>query len=610
MQLPPLERLAEYEAVCLFLERAEKVMPGFRLTEENAQAVAQICARLDGIPLAIELAAARVKAVSVFAGGWTLAAAEAVGARDDLEARRVPELLIQLVEKSLVQYEEREGEARYRFLETIGQYARERLLQADASADGRPEAEAVRRRHRDWCLAFAERAGRELQVSSHRKWWDRLEQEHDNLRTALAWSRERGEVVAGLRLVAALGRFWWARGYWSEGRAYLDQFTALPPVATDDPEWDAACARAMALTSMLAFYQGDHQGARRLAEESVALARRLNDRAILCQAFYHLAWTYYYVALEGGADLAARPPVEKSLSLAQEVGDPFYLAFSLSLLGRISRQQGDLVTARSYFEQSVSAWRRLGRPYGLGIALLALGNTIANLGDPAAARGFLRESMDLLGEIGHRFGLYAALRFLSYVAVQEGDLEEARSLQEQMLGIAREFGERSLIVETLQGRGQVALLRGEYAAARSLLRESLALSRELDRPALAATSLRLLGLTSLKSGEPGAGLSLAREALAVSREQRDHHAIVQCLDTLAQIAFGQGGTAHAARLLGAAEARREMLRLSMPLFHRLLSDCVAPVRAALGEEAFAAAWAEGRAMRLEEAMEYALKETS
>jgi predicted ATPase len=260
--LPPVERLTDYEAVRLFVERAVFTQPSFAITDQNAPAVAQVCERLDGIPLAIELAAARVKALpveklnerlddmfrlltggsrtalprqqtlralidwsydllseperallrrlSAFAGGWTLEAAEAVGVGEGVEEWEVLDLLTSLVEKSLVLYEEREGEGRYRLLETVRQYARDRLLESE-------EGEAVRTRHLEFFLHWAEQ-GPGL---------ERLETEHDNLRAALAWSGAQRQGDVGLRLGGAMGGFWHVRGYWTEGRERLAGVLAL-----------------------------------------------------------------------------------------------------------------------------------------------------------------------------------------------------------------------------------------------------------------------------------------------------------------------------------------------------------------------------------------------
>jgi predicted ATPase len=309
-----VENLTQYEAVHLFLDRAATMAPAFTLTDANANAVAQVCCRLDGIPLAIELAAARVKVLSVekiaqllddrfrlltggsrtalprqqtlralidwsydllseperrllcrlavFAGGWTLEAASAVGIGDPIEEPEVLDLLTALVERSLVVYEGQEE--RYRLLETVRQYGRDRLRESG-------EGEAVRRRHHDFFLTLAEEEGSKLGGPEQLQVLDRLEREHDNLRAALAWSGAQGQGEAGLRLAAALWHFWQVRGYVGEGRENLAGMLALPGAQART----AARAQALHGAGLLASHQGDHRAARALLEESLAICREL-----------------------------------------------------------------------------------------------------------------------------------------------------------------------------------------------------------------------------------------------------------------------------------------------------------------------------------------------
>ena len=343
---PPPARLGRYEAVRLFVDRARLGRPGFVLTDQNAGPVAQVCARLDGLPLAIELAAARLRALpveqlagrlddrfrlltgggrtavprqqtlqaaidwshallaaperavlrrlAVFAGGWPLAAAEAVCAGAGVEPGGVLDLLAGLVDKSLVVFEEAAlepgagGAGRYRLLETIRQYAEARLV-------GAGEAARVRRRHRDWYLALAERAALELVGRDQVAWLDRLGAEHDNLRGALAWSQADPDgAAAELRLAAALGRFWNLRGHISEGRAWLAH--ALERDAGAAP----AAARASALNwaGLLASLAAALPAAAALLEASIALGRGLPGRPGLPAALRHLG----LVARDGGND--------------------------------------------------------------------------------------------------------------------------------------------------------------------------------------------------------------------------------------------------------------------------------------------------------------------
>jgi predicted ATPase/DNA-binding SARP family transcriptional activator len=371
-----LEELGQYEAVRLFLERAGAVQPGFRLTPANAPGVAEVCRRLDGIPLAIELAAARVNALpvekiaarlddrfrlltsgsrtalprqqtlratmdwsydllteaervllgrlSVFAGGWTLAAAEAVCAGGGIEEWEVLDLLTRLVDQSLATYEEPQeagwgprtvpagtggapwgpAPGRYRLLETMRQYARDRLLEAG-------EAAVVRGRHYEWCLALAEEAEPELYGAEQTAWLDRLEREHDNLRAALGWSGAHGEGKAGLRLGGALRWFWSVRGYWTEGREYLAGLLALPGAEART----AVRAKALHAAGWLAWHPGDFGAARVFDEQGLAIFQELGDKRGSADSLNHLGW----VAYEQGDFGTARALLEECLAINREL---------------------------------------------------------------------------------------------------------------------------------------------------------------------------------------------------------------------------------------------------------------------------------------------------
>jgi non-specific serine/threonine protein kinase len=356
--LPSLEKLQQYSAVQLFLERAQAVQPAFMLTPENAVAIAQVCRQLDGLPLALELAAGRLKLLditqlagrlddrfrllaggrrlapprqqtlkatvdwsydhlmeaerivwrrlAVFAGSWSLAAAEVVCRGGEVAAEEVLERLAALVDHSLVQVEEVGGERRYRLLETLRQYGEERLQQAG-------EARAIRCRHRDWYLALAEQAEPQLRGAEQPLWLARLEQEHDSLRVALAWSlAEASELEAGLRMAGALWRFWTARSYLREGRYWLEALLAKGEGAAT-----AIRAKAHVGAGHLAMAQGDEAAVHAHLQASLMLYRAMRDPQGCATASSILG----QVALAPGEYAAARAHLEGSLVLAQTVGD-------------------------------------------------------------------------------------------------------------------------------------------------------------------------------------------------------------------------------------------------------------------------------------------------
>jgi predicted ATPase/class 3 adenylate cyclase/DNA-binding SARP family transcriptional activator len=482
--LPVLEQLQAFEAVQLFAERAGLSQPSFAVTEANARAVAQVCHRLDGIPLALELAAARVKALpvetiaqrlddrfrlltggsrtalprqqtlralidwsydllteaerallrrlSVFSGGWTLEATEAVCARAGIESWEVLDLLTQLVEKSLVGYEEQEGKARYRLLETVRQYGRDRLLESG-------EEEAVRERHRDYFLALAEEAEPQLRGPQQKAWMDRLEREHDNLRAALEWSfTEEGGAEAALRLTAALAWFGWGQTYsWvGAGKAFARAFerrhSVREEVRVTAYVWpwaseelleeglalsralgDMRCgARALLGLVMHAWNRGDYEAAQARAEEGLVLARESGDKSLLATGLVYRGW----VALYQGDYEAARRHSEQGLTLARELGDLWLQGYVLNHLGMEARGQREYETARAFHEESLAIRRELGDQRGIGATLIYLGDAALEQEDEELARRCFAESLRIGQDMGNGLNIRLSLMGLGRLA--------------------------------------------------------------------------------------------------------------------------------------------------------------------------------------------------
>jgi predicted ATPase len=604
---PPGVPLLQYEAVQLFVDRATVAQPAFCLTEQNASAVVQVCRRLDGIPLAIELAAVRVRALpvekiaerlddrfrlltggsrsalprqqtlralidwsydllsepervllcrlSVFRGGWTLEAAEAVCPGGAIEAGDLLDLLTALVEKSLVLYEAPED--RYQLLETVRQYGHDRLREAG-------EEGHVRGRHRDWFLKLVQRAEPELKGPQQGEWLDALEAEHDNMRAALVGWWESGDVESALAMGGALGLFWYARGYWSEGRERLEE---LLNAARSMPAPPSAAIRSKALgaASVLALNQGDIAGACVLCEESVALARGQSDRSFLPQAIMNLG-----EAKRASGDFAAAQCLfEESLALSRELGDRWHLRWSLLWLGHIHYLRGDADRARPLIEESLALWRELGRNWGGAYALAILGDLAYSQGDHGSARTHCEEALELLRSLGNKAGLVWPLRSLAHLARREGDSETARSRVEESLAVGHALADKRIIGVSLADLGRVEVDQGHLEAARAVIADSLRLLREIDNTRDIADTLA------------------ARASLAAARQ----------------------GPWRAARLLGAAEGIHERIGAHPWSFGRPDREHdVAAARAALGETAFAAAWAEGRAMTMDETVAYVLNE--
>ncbi|HUP21976.1 MAG TPA: BTAD domain-containing putative transcriptional regulator, partial [Thermoanaerobaculia bacterium] len=433
--------LLRYDAVRLFVERARLSRPGFTLTTANASAVVEICRRVDALPLAIELATARLRVLSptqilarlddrfqlltgggsttvprhqtlrgvvdwsyglltppertlfdrlsIFAGGFTLQAVEQVcrePSEPSLKPPDVLDILDGLVEKSLVLVEERRAEARYRLLETLREYAKERLEQS-------PHATAVRRRHAEYFIALAVRAEPELSGPGQVSWLDRLDDEHDNLRATLGWCLDH-EPAAGLRLGHSLWQFWDRRGYFGEGRAWIERLLPRAPAATPER------ARALYVAGNLAVRQGERAAARQLYEECLALAGDVGERWYTARALESLGW----MAHDGGDDQAARALLARSRALFDEIGDPLAKSFSLAQQARLATIDRDYARARVLFEEALTLVRQLGDIREIAAMLCALANVLRIVGEYLPAAALLEEALTLYREIGDRFG--------------------------------------------------------------------------------------------------------------------------------------------------------------------------------------------------------------
>jgi non-specific serine/threonine protein kinase len=398
-----------------------------------------------------------LRRLAVFAGGFALDAAEAVGAGDGLDGGAVLDLLGQLVDKSLVLTEGAGGEARYRLLETVREYAAEHLAAA-------VETETARGRHRDWCLALAEEAAPALWGPEQSTWADRLEREHANLRVALGVCLDH-EPELGLRLGAALWRFWQAHAHQTEGRGWLERLLAASPSPT------LPRARSLLGAAILASDQRQRETQRALIEESIVLFRALGDQAGLGHALSVRGGE----AMARGDHEAARRSMEESLAASRAVDDRPRLGWTTCQLGHLARREGDLERARSLYEESLTLFRGAGERMGIGVALGALGG----------------------------------------LAERAGDTARARSLWEDALEVNREHGDRLGVGETLRTLGLLAWTDGDGARAAALLHESFALLWESAHPAEVAQGLYLCGARALQRGVTSPGVRLLGAAIAL-----------------------------------------------------------------------------------------------
>ena len=563
-RFPAPEEMARYEAVDLFAERARAARPDFRLEGQDATVAAEICLRLDGLPLAIELAAARVKLLppeallarlekripllaggprdlparqrtlgdtirwsydlldeeeqrlfrrlSAFDGGCTLPAIEAV----DSPGNGGPEVLegvTSLIDKNLLRrVEQGAGTVRLAMLETIREFALERLLESG-------EEHAVRHAHASYYLALAEEAKPQLTTAVQMRWLDLLETEHNNLRAALRWSLQIEVVETTLRLAGALWRFWYVRGHLSEGMRWLDRALDL---AGGDP---ALRARALGGGGELAHSQGDLDRAQELCQEALALSLRLGDEAQIADALNGLAF--------------------------------------------VIRRRGRFARARAMHQEALDLYRKLGDRWGVG------------------------RSMDLLGR----------------AAAFQGDYESALPLLEEGLKTWRQVGDREGIAESTALIGMVALGKGDYATARGLLREAREIMDELGDPRGVAKMIVALADVDMNDGDPEAAQMLYEEALTLFQDVEDKWWISWCLEGVAEVAVTRSQPSRATRLFGAAASLRQAIGAPRPpAFRAYCERDLDTARRQLDEAAFDKAWTEGRAMGLEAAIEHALEQ--
>jgi predicted ATPase/class 3 adenylate cyclase/DNA-binding CsgD family transcriptional regulator/tetratricopeptide (TPR) repeat protein len=610
--------LLQSEAVRLFDERARAAFPTFTLTDQQGPAVAQICRRLDGIPLAIELAAARLRGLtleqladrldnhlrlltvgnraalprqqtlramvdwshallsepervlfrrlSVFAGGWTLEAAERVCAGEEIDAADVLELLLQLVERSLVLADERSGdgtpEVRYRLLETLRQYGAEKLEEADETA-------TVRTRHLAWCIDLVEGPGSLMSRTrglAHARHLDLLDGEHDNLREALRWSLVDAAPEtarrSGQRLAGVLWPFWWMRSHFSDGARWLEPALALPEY--DDDEGRYIRATVLMGAGALGMWRRDHKRAEEWIRQGQALLRPGEDPVLSAHAPTMLG-----LAAEARGEIASATALhEESLALARMLSLGWVVGWLLGHLGRLAMLQGEYERATVLLEESLRHFEESGERQGAGWSYQYLARVMERQGNLERAAHLFEQALAASRDVGERIGIAWALGHLGRLARMGGDDGRAEELFGECLRIAREIGDQWCAAWTLGNLGRAALDRREYQRASALFEESLVLCRGLASPERpSAYPVHYLGVVANALGHPE----------------------------------------RAARLFGAAEALRESGgRLLSPADRAEHQHHVEAVRRVLDEELFHEGWADGRAMSFEQAVEYAL----
>jgi len=571
---PQPEALMSYDGVRLFVERAEAVQPGFVLSGEVAPAVSEITRRLDGIPLAIELAATRVamltpaeiarrlddrfalltkgarnglprhhtlraaldwshellssperallRRLSVFVGGFCLEAAEAVCADGEVQAPEVFELLAGLVSKSLMVSDTANSRGRYRLLETIRLYAADRLEEA-SEAPGLGEA------HARFYLALAERAEPQLTGPDQERWLERLDSERENLRFALRWSLGHRQIEWAQRLAGALVLFWRVRCYFGEGRELLE--TA---VQASEGKAEASALRAKALWGLgfMALMAGDPQGARPALEQSLAAFRAAGDLQGSARALLVLGNTDVVLG-----DPSAPKVLEESADLARKAGDCWCLAHALGLKGYAHMAHTDLPAARPQFEECVAVAREAQDKQGLRFGLIGLGRVAVKQGDYGSAESLLEQTLSIARELGEAYIETNALHDLGELALGKGDYPLARHLFEEAQAVLPEIPPVDTVVGPLLGLARVAHVEGDRAGARLLVDEALS---TIPPPATSLPGLHHLAELAAEDGDVERARRLFEEALEYAKKSADKWLTAQALHGLGRLTRAAG----------------------------------------------------------------------
>lgn len=650
LEVPPLQQpgaiaaLAGYPSIALFIDRARAVRPDLPLTQENIAAIAEICARLDGLPLAIELAAAQCKLrsvptllallrsplaaltggardlparqqtlrntidwsyqllrpdeqrlfvrLAVFRSSATCAAIEAIC--DNLGSERPTQAVLEsLVNHSMVQYTiDDSDEPRFFLLETIREYALEQLR-----AQG--SLEPLRQRHLAYYRDLIEQVARPYIGVPAIAPLMALERERDNLRTALEWALESGELESGLCLAGGLWPFWYTSGAWSEGYSWLRQL------------WEATNGRLPALRAalgyriaFLAWSMGLYQEAVAYAEEGLACCRedRTDVSAVLSRASLGLGVLYQ-------GDLArAKDIIQEALAISRELGDPGVSANTLIALGHVAWYAGDVAWARAIHEESLALARSLGDLLLIGFALTGLERVSLQQAQFEQVRSYCQESRAIFEALGDRRGVAKALTHEGLAAYHQGQYDQAVEAYTQSLALYKELGDKRGIATVLTELGLAVLQQHNLALACRLQEESLALARELHDQRRICISLANQAFTASQQGEWAPAGSLYGESLRILRALSDLGQLAITLEYIAAHAAGTGHYPTAVTLFGAAQAIRERIDAPQSVTTRIiLTPVLADISRSLDDITAMLAWHNGWKLSAPEAIDLALK---
>ena len=643
-----IKHLETFDSVKLFVQRATLTLPTFQLTDANASLVAQICSRLDGIPLALELAAARVRALSVeqiaerlddrfrlltggsraalprqqtlralidwsyqllseeerllfrrlavFVGGWTLDAAESVCG----EERIVPaggsgldilELMTRLVDKSLINVEHSGSESRYRRLETIRQYAREKLFETD-------EVASLRDAHLAYFAGLAERAEHGLQGRAQKQWLARLEAEHDNLRGALEWSL-KSQPETGLRIAVALREFWDTHGHLTEARKWLgifmDATKELPPTSLR--------VKALFARALFASRQGDAEGWKTHQDEGFALAESLEDARGIAQGLVSqgLFKEYFENDLE-----AAESFYRRALEYGRKLNEKLLIGQLLGPLAGCSLKRYEYARAEEIYRESLSLFREAENTKEIAGAYGNLAEVALARRDDESARASAEESLALYRDLDDKHGVATALQTLSIASHNQGDVQQAQMAAEQGVMLFRQLGDRICLGLTLSVWARHVLGGSDAARAEEIVQEAMKVLHEVGEMSAEIGALDVAGRVALAQGDLPKAQKHFREGISRLKDSKEVSQLPSLLEGLANALAQSSQTRNAILLLGAAQALRGRIYLTRMQFETAEYDALLSAQREEAGGDFQSMWEDGCALSTEQAIELAL----
>ena len=642
-------QLETFDSVQLFIQRATLTLPTFQFTDDNASFVAQICSRLDGIPLAIELAAARVRALSVeeiaerlddrfrlltggsrtalprqqtlralidwsyqllsederllfrrlavFVGGWTLDAAESVCGEESTVpvgggGLDVLDIMTHLVDKSLINIEHSARESRYHRLETIRQYAREKLFDTE-------EVASLRDKHLAYFVGLAERAEVELQGRAQKKWLTRLEAEHDNLRAALEWSL-KSQPEVGLRIAVALREFWDTHGHWAEARKWLE--TLLN--ATKDIPPTHLRVKALYAAMWFAARQTDLEGSQAYLNEEFALAGSLDDAWGIAQG--NAARGIFKEFLENDFE-AAELLHSRALEYGHKLNDKLLIGQLMGPLAGCALKHYEYARAEEIYRKSLSLFREVENTKEIAGAYGNLAEVALSRRDYESARVSAEESLALYRELDDKHGVATALRTLSIASHNQGNIQQAQMTAEQSVTLFRQLGDRACMGLTISVLARHVLGRGDAGHAEEVIQEAVRVLHEVGEISSEIGALDVAGRVALAQGELFKSQKCFRDGIAYLKDTNEVSQLPSLLEGMANALARSSQTQNAILLLGAAEALRERIHMARMQFETAEYDALMSV---LRDEVdFQSTWGNGHGMTTTQVIDLALDVT-